>query len=466
MLAFLPSSDYSESASAATGVETLDYEYIQVGESKSRSIRIANQSNDTVNYFLAADSDWVEITPESGTLQADEISNTTFIEISPPLGEKTAIHSVDLVATTGVDVYRLELLFEVIGANETRQSQYPERRSDFTDNVSNVINRVSESFTLYRYDPVAYDESDNRVIIDPDQKRQLVGTPGSHRWLTQNFAERLNPLNSTWGYTRSDETILASFHDETNEIETSFTRDNSMMSYQSTAYLVVPAEFEFHQIWALFSPAKNPDPDQYKRTVYLIRRREDIWCLHNIYARYRGNELSHYEIELVQFHRQAMGSAAYYNPFALTYERDTDKPYAMYPVDYGDLFDSVLSDTSGSELQNPSENPSISPEPVETAPVPVYATISEDHHTLVVTFDQALEEVEIDKNNWSWQIGNDGWWAGSATVTGNQVTCEWNGFVELRWITTDSVCSYSPPPYDLFGTNGLQVEGFEGLAAS
>ena len=78
----------------------------------------------------------------------------------------------------------------------------------------------------------------------------------------------------------------------------------------------------------------------------------DIWALHNIFARYRGNELSHYELELIQLHRQSMGSRAYYNPFAWTYELEVDKPYAKYVLDFDNLFDEIGVDGS-------SENPSL-----------------------------------------------------------------------------------------------------------
>jgi len=355
MLKFIPYDDLSEVASDAYGIQSLDFGHIMVGESNSESIRIGNTCADAVTYSLSVPAnfaEWIEVAPESGSLQGDYISDTTVIVVAPPLDALTETHAVDLTATTNDGkTYNLELTFTAVGANELRQRQYPERRTAFTDNVSGVIMRVSEILNFYRYDPIAYNPNDRRVIIDVDQFRRLTGEPGAHRWISQeNVAERLSPTNATWGYTRSEEIAWGTFQEETTDVQVTFTKDNSMMTYTSTAFLVLPAEVEPTNIWALFAPANDPDPATYKRTVYLFQRQGDVWALHNIYARYRGNELSHYEVQLIQLHRQAMGSAAFYNPFAFVYERDTDKPYAMYPVDYDDLFVSLGDDTSGSNV--------------------------------------------------------------------------------------------------------------------
>lgn len=353
MLKFVPADDLSESATDATNTTSLDLGLIQVGESQSASLRIANTGTIETDYTLSLAADptiLIEIEPDSGTLAADEISDTTTISIIPEL-EASGIRSIDLTATDGTgSTYRLELYFVVVGINEQRASQSPERETAFTSNVSNVVTAVGEWIKIYRYDPVAFNPNDTRVIIDTDRTRKLSGTAANHGWLSQSYEERLNPLNETWGYVRSDEKIIGSFHDETTDVEIAFKRNNTQMTYTSSAFLVVSAEFELPRLWSLFEYDKphSPDSAQYKRTVFLFRRQADVWCLHHIYSRYKGNELSHFECEVLQLHNSGLGSSQFFNPFSFTYELEIDKPYANYPVNFGDLFASIGVDGSGS----------------------------------------------------------------------------------------------------------------------
>lgn len=106
----------------------------------------------------------------------------------------------------------------------------------------------------------------------------------------------------------------------------------TLMRYSGKAKLFVPPEYEFPRMFGLFSVGKNADTDQYKRTVYLIQRRGEFWCLHFIATRNRGNELAHSEIDLIQLEASNMGSPDFYNPFSWTWRLESDKPYGMFPV--------------------------------------------------------------------------------------------------------------------------------------
>lgn len=347
-LIIIPSSDLSTSAASATSIDRLDFGFIQAGETATRAVRVGSlQSFRSVTLSPNDVAAWVAISPASFDLEPDEISNTVVISISPPVEAPTASHSIDLVASTDLgEQFILRLDFECVGANIARDSQYPERRTAFTDNVSDVVLRASEPLRLLTFTPVPFNPSDNRVLVDFTQRRNLCGDASDHRFITQSIDERLNPLNATWGYVRNESTILGSFQDEMQDIPIEFESLNTRMTFSGKAKLFVPPEFEFPRMYGLFSVGRSADFDQYKRTVYLIQRRGELWNLHFIATRNRGNELAHHEIDLIKLEDANAGSPDFYNPFAWTWRLESDKPYAKFPVP-NNLFTSI-EDGSGS----------------------------------------------------------------------------------------------------------------------
>lgn len=362
-LVFIPFDDLSVSAIAATPITSIDYSFIQAGEEKSHSFRIGNTSAGSVSLTLVSSSDLVSLLPATSfTLAPDQITDTITATINVPLSALTVTESIVLTATSDEGATSMTLDYVSVGANTARDSEYPERRTTLTDTISNTILRASEPLKLLKYEPIPYDPDDTRVFIS-DKKRHLdIG--GDHSFVTQSVDERLNPLNETWGYVRSESIILGSFQDIETDILTDFVADKTSMNYRSTAKLFVPPEYEFPRTCALFSDAEDPDDIQYKKTVYLILRRGEFWALHTIQTRFRGNELAHHEIDLVQLEPRNMGSPDFYNPFAWTWRYEADKPYAKF-VTTGIDFSILISDTSaGSNASNANPSDTItSPNP-------------------------------------------------------------------------------------------------------
>jgi hypothetical protein len=356
-LIWIPTGDLETDASAATTINQLDFGFIQSGESKTLAFRIGSTDAIPLTYQLITVLDDSEpnahehivANPADGSLGPGEISDTTTITVTLPVDEPSRSHFVVMLAVASDgQTYPLTITYEAVGSNEERRTEYPSRKSDFTDNISDVLFRLAEPIKVYTYHPIPFDPNDKRILIDATGRRNLSGDAGTHRFITQaNVAERLSP-ESIWGYRRSESTILASFQSEHESVRINFEATNSGMTYNSTAMLYIPAEHQLIRYWALFAPARNPDREQFKRTVFLFKRQGDVWCVHNIYSRYRGNELSHYEAECVQVHASKMGSPDYFNPFALTYEHEIDKPYACFAVSPPDL-QIILSDGSGSD---------------------------------------------------------------------------------------------------------------------
>jgi hypothetical protein len=356
---FVPANDLSTSAVLASSITTVDFGFIRSGEDATRAIRVGNATQDHQFYVLDAASHAeysVVISPaESISLEPDEISDTTSITIELPLDVASGSRSVDLLATTDAGTFVLRLDYIAVGVNKDRNAgaEYPERATSFTDNLSDVLLRFAEPLRLFTFEPIPFDPDDRRVIVDFSKRRHLGDGLGDHNFISQDVKERLNPLNSTWGYVRSESIILGSFQDETTGLQANFEALNTLMLFTSTAKLYVLPEYEFPRTWALFDPSGDPDSHQYKRTVYVIHYRGCFWNLHDIHTQFRGNELAFHEINLVQIEPQNMGSPAFYNPWAWTYRHEQDKPYAKFAVDTPDLRE-VLSDSSGSNSSNTS----------------------------------------------------------------------------------------------------------------
>jgi hypothetical protein len=339
---FIPSSDYSSKASEATAITSLDFVSIQIGEFATRSIRIGNPSSDPVTVILSSPDAAVTFDPgASFTLEPDQISRTITIIVSPPVDEPdTMSHDLDVLATVaGGEIYRLRVSWTAIGVNEPRHVQYPDRATDFTDNVSDVVIRGAAPIRLYRYDPIPF------VAPEPNRVKFKNG-----RIYVPNSQTRLDPLDGFYGYARSNQTVLGGFQSESENIPVTFEQSNAGITYSATATLYLDSSFEpyLQPVWALFAPATEIDPEQYKRTVFLFLRQGDIWVLHQVRFKERGNEMGFIRCDIVQLNRPNRLATAYYNPFSWTYRKNSDKPYAVFPYDPGDLFPSLDDNSSNS----------------------------------------------------------------------------------------------------------------------
>ena len=349
MIIFIPSDDYAEDASDADTIDSLAYEFIQSGHLETRSIRIGNIGAETVTYSLitrqasAAD---VTIDFDSATLAPDEISDTTTITIEVPPEAISIGHVFDIVAVVDTSEYELEVTYEAVGANDDRRPQYPDRASSFTDQASNTLDRFSEWFHLLTYLPIAFvpdDPNDRTVLLE---RTDFVGSTGIRVLSKSDPCERLNPTNETWGYTLSTSMLRGTFVNESREISMD---QATGLNYETSAYLVFPAEEELIREWRLFEPAR----DQYKRTVYVIERQGELYAIENIVPLSMGQILSHFEADLVAIHRKDQNISSRYNPWAMSYRNESDKPTHVWqcPYDLDAILDDIGSNASmGSNL--------------------------------------------------------------------------------------------------------------------
>ena len=346
MLIFIPSHDLSVNADEAETIDEIDLGFIQVGESKTASFRIGNRGGALLTSTVTIDDLWSSLSLGVICLGADEISDTITVAVAPPVDSPSSGRVATIAATDA----ELTITYTVVGPFDERSSQFPERSSDFTDNVSSTIGRVGEVFTLHRYDPIPHDPDDDRVFVSVRDGYRWTNSEGRNYRFSHaaNPCDRLDPLNGDWGYAHSSSTIIASFQLESFSIRENSSASNTAMSFDAEARLTIPAEYDVVRAWALFSESQGADSDQYKRTVFLIQRQSRLWALHNIFSRYRGNELSHHICDLIPLHNRTMGSADFYNPFAFTFAENADKPYSCFPCDYDLMSLTEVIDGSGS----------------------------------------------------------------------------------------------------------------------
>jgi len=329
---FIPTNDYSTSASDAATISEIDFGFIQAGSSVSRSFRLGNVGTTTAWSLSFPPQFSASII--GGTLQADEITDTITLTLSVPTDAISGAVFADIVAATpSGSESRLECVYDVVGANETRTPEFPDRASTFTDNVSNVIDRVSAPIRIHIYEPVPLSD-DGRVLVEQGE-RGLTGDAGDVVFKSQcDVCERLNPVNTDWGYTHSARTIAANFQAENFTIRETFRKDDSVVTWTGGARLIIPAEYVLQRTWALFDASDKPDRQQFKRTVFVLCIQSKWWCAQNLITVRRGGELSYYSADLIPLHNANMGAPEFYNPFALTYRDGDDKPYAMYPCEF------------------------------------------------------------------------------------------------------------------------------------
>ena len=335
-LVFIPVEEVSTSASQCETIGSVDLGYILAGEAKSFSFRLGN-IGPAIDWTLTASHPSIAIDETAGHLEPDDTTDTLTINVTLPIDAKSAFIYASLEANTD-DV--LSVVYQAVGPNESRLPEYPNRTSQMTDLAAQSIDRVAEQIRLYRYDPIAYNPNDKRLI---HYTTLSLPKPGNENgFITQNLYERVNPLNATWGYARTEQSIIASFQSEHDSHRDSFTMDDAADAFTGEARLFVPAEYDLTRQWALYSPETALEPERCKRTVFIFRRQAAIYVLVDIYHRFRGNEFSHYECTLRKLHTRAMGSRSEFNPFAQIFLCNDDKPYA-YVGTYLDV-NSLLPD--------------------------------------------------------------------------------------------------------------------------
>jgi len=334
-LVFIPTTDYSTSTADAETITSLDLGYVKGATSRTVSFRIGSSAEPASSVIAAVrDAPYAHdfaIEPDTFTLEPDAISDTIAITLTLPLDVADEAFSVLLNATTDSgEVFTLPLTYETVGPNAERLPQYPRRAGQATDISTGPILALGDSLVLHRYDPLPYDGGSVIVEAVPCG-RDLSGEARNSRFRAAcDPCVRLNALDPSYGYAHSQETILAQFQRETRTTTTHLLADNTVLTYNVAASLILPAAYDLNREWALFSSASGADRAQYKRTVWLVQRQSEYFSVENIRTLDFGEVISHFECDLIALHERTQGSPDYWNPFALTYEYESDKPYAAY----------------------------------------------------------------------------------------------------------------------------------------
>lgn len=352
MVVFIPSNDYATSADDAATIDEIDFGYVKADHFESRSFMLGNRSTESVTLSLSiSDSspvtEWT-LSHESLTLSAGAVSDSLTLSIALPLDAPNASGSALLIVDDGTDTYSLDLLYEMVGSNLERRSQYPERAGDKTDQFGSVVETFGEPIIIWRFDPVPYDPEDTDILARQSPNARYLNDGGDIIFLRQsNVCDRLNPDNARWGYVRSSQTVRAAFQREDFTINETYEQTNTRVTWTGGAYLTVPAHYEesLTREWALFAEARGADKEQYKRTVLLCQKQGQVFALQNVLAPSYGDELAKFTAELIPVHDTGMGSPDFFNPFALTYTYASDKPYAQYNCPLEVSFAEVVTDS-------------------------------------------------------------------------------------------------------------------------
>ncbi len=362
-LFFIAANDLSNAADEALAnqITNLDLGEIFADKSSSASFRLGNDGGsidysftllkDNLNDF---DFSYVEL-PQGGSIGEGGTTDTLVLTITgyPDAGNRLWVLTLRVDGGSGTS--DLLLSFATVGSRQDRESEFPSRFTSQTAVFSDQILRSTEPIKLLRFDPIPYNSTDSTVIVE-SKPRNLEN--GSFRFITQNDpCERLNPNNHLWGYSLSEIWIRGSFQPEVDEVTTSFTHRNNVISYQSTASLILPAEFhsDLQRLWALFTPANASEDASYKRTVFIFERNDEYWTLQDLVLPPLGDIATFIETRLIQIHNAATNSPMFYNPFSLIYPIDSDKPIASFPCKF-QLAIETVSDTSNAS--NSSSNSS------------------------------------------------------------------------------------------------------------
>lgn len=384
-LIFIPTNDLSDKASDAEQIDELDFGLLFVETPFSLSFRLGNPNNVAIEYlWWIIQGDELEIfpadqidLPPAGPLGPNETTDTLSLTLHPEPEDGNKFYSFRIGAMSSIGdteiSARMWVLLDTVSDRDKRRTA-SRRSTSQTDVFSTQIDRMAEPILLLRYDPVAFDPNDRRVIIEPGA-RNLCDDGGVTFKTVCDPCDRLDPNDADWGYVLSESWIRGVFQPESDSVTLQFTKDKTSMTYESTSRLVLPVEFdsELQRAWALFDPKTAADRAQYKRSVFIFQRGSEFWVMQDIVQPPLGEISTYLETDLIQLHNASMGSQMFYNPFSIVYEQDSNKPYQVFPCDVSFIPEALADGSSlGSDGSNPSNpsNPSPSNPSDPSTPTP------------------------------------------------------------------------------------------------
>ena len=343
-LIFIPATDYHRDAHEAETMTDFDLGAIRIGTRAAFSFRLGNTGSAAVAWSLSVDDQFdPEATgkwelPEGGQLAPGQTTDTLTVRVNLPITAVEMGVVVDLLATDGVEETALEITYEAMGTNSWRRANYPRRAGNATDTASNVIDSLGDIlrilvFTPCTYDPNAATGYGRKVKFEclGASRESLAGYLPVRVINGSDPCDRLNPQDETYGYRQSTVILQGQFSRETRETRYfNLTATDTTMTYDVSATLAFIGEDELIRHWALFEEATELEPAQYKRSVFILQRLGELWSIENIRTIDKGDELSHFEADLVALHPRYIGAPSFWNPFALTYQYESDKPYACF----------------------------------------------------------------------------------------------------------------------------------------
>jgi len=366
MLIFIPTTEYARDANQCEPVSDLDLGSIRIGTRAAFSFRIGNVGSNTVTWSLYVNDEFDPDYPDKwelptgGQLAPGETTDTLTALVNVPINATEIGTVVDLVATDGAEETTLQVVYEAMGTNSWRRSNYPRRAGDASDTASNIIDNLGDILRVLCFDPVPHVETGGYGV---KMKAETLGPArdnlAGYRPLRvvngSDPCDRLDPKNETFGYAQSVAIIQGQFSRESRETRQTMTATDTILTYDVGASLAFRAEDELIRHWASFAPATESEPEQYKRSVFILQRLGELWAIENIRVIDKGDVLSHFEADLVALHSRAMGKPTFFNPFSVTYPFESDVPYAQFtclldfPVEYFEGIPSgsaVFSDSS------------------------------------------------------------------------------------------------------------------------
>ncbi len=344
MIVFIPATDYHRNAHEAETMTDFDLGAIRIGTRAAFSFRIGNTGSAAVAWSLSVvdNSDpeypakW-EL-PEGGMLAPGQTTDTLTVRMNLPIDAIEMGHIVDLLASDGTGNYPLELTYEAMGTNSWRRSNYPRRAGNATDSATTVIDSIGDILRVLCFHPIAWNPDavagygqKMKFEVLGVQRDNLAGYRPVRIVNGSDPCDRLNPIDETFGYTQALAIIQGQFSREQRETcYSNLTATDTVMEYQVGASLAFIGQDELIRHWALFEEATETEPAQFKRSVFVLQRLGEWWSIENIRVIDKSDELSHFEADLVALHPRSMGKPTYWNPFAITYELESDVPYAAF----------------------------------------------------------------------------------------------------------------------------------------
>lgn len=318
---FVATPCYAATASDAENIDVLPFGFVPAGKYLTKTFRVGNCGQIAISVTISSDDGNVQCPSGAYYIAPGAFTDTLSVTVGAPIDcESVPVVALLTATADNGDDARLVLMWDCVGANTSRENQSPDRLGNVSDTTGNVLDTLAVPIRLYRFDPLPYDPDDHRIFI--------VG----NGWTSARSLNcRLSPTDTRWGYTASVQTISAVFQNEEWSSSTSFSRDNMTVDYNGSATLLLPPEIELDRQWALMHPMRGYEPAaQYKRTVYLAKIRSVTWVLQNVTPVYYGSDLAYWTCPLIPLSSPSNGNQTYFNPFSITYEYNSDRPYVAY----------------------------------------------------------------------------------------------------------------------------------------